>query len=107
MAVRSARLAAGKINANTATALFTVPVGGTWVIKDLRCQNNTGSTGDFDFHVTSGGATVTVLENIALANGSGMFATGFIVLGAGDTLFAKCNVNAVGFNYWVSGAKLQ
>lgn len=108
MPTRSARLAASHPAAATATTLFTVPNGYTYLIKSVFVYENAPGGDTIIVNMSSPGVPAQIagslLAGSALASGGRMEWEGWAALNPGDSLVVYASLGLADF--WVNGAKL-
>lgn len=97
--VRAASIAAGTI------ALYQVPAGNQFILKDVRLQGPTGAANVTLFITGPAGNPTLAIAKVALAAGQAYGGwSGWLVINGGD--FLAANFDVAGIGYWVSGAVL-
>lgn len=107
MAVRTKRLASGRITTATATVIYTCPAAETAIVKQIWLFNVNASTPNevgVLFDVASNAQTPFWEDT--LVQREGIWLDIWTVLLPGDRLGLKCSV-AGGVNFLVSGTELE
>lgn len=107
MAVRTKRLASGRVSVDTSVVLYTCPAGETCIIKSITLFNVNSSVANVVaiLHDLGSNLQTPTWEDTIAARKS-FYLERWQVLLPGERLGLKCSV-AGGINYLVSGTELE
>lgn len=106
MTVRSHVLGRATANGPTGFALFTVPAGEVWLVKEVRCSNLGGTSGTLQLNAQDGaGAIRGDFVHQVLVTNDVVAVSCWTVMEGGDQFAVSLDT---GFMYvYVSGSKLS